>query len=385
MSRITVLGIGRVGAAIARDLAADRGLRVRVADRSAAALAALAQQAPVETVEADLADPVAVARLTEDEDLAVGALPSALGFAALQAVTGTGCDYVDISFFEEDPFAADAAARASGATAVVDCGLAPGLGNLLLGLEAARLDEVSSFLCQVGGLPVDRDPPWEYRAPFAPLDVIAEYTRPARRVEAGRQVTVEALSGRREVEIAGVGTLEAFDTDGLRTLLTTLPIPDMREQTLRYPGHADKIRLLRDSGFFSKQPLPIGGGDEIAPLALTARLLEREWRLEPGAADVAVLRLVLEGRGAGGRERVEYSLLDRYDPATGLTAMARTTGFTCTAVARRLLAGEFERPGVWAPEQLGAVPALCDRVLAELGERGIAVERRKSVGTPGAS
>ncbi|MDX1502201.1 MAG: saccharopine dehydrogenase C-terminal domain-containing protein [Thermoanaerobaculia bacterium] len=375
MPRITVLGTGRVGGAIARDLAADPGHAVRVADRSAAALAEVAAAAPVATVEADLADPGEVTRLARDADLVVGALPSALGFAALGAVIEAGRPYVDISFFEEDPFALDAAAREAGTTAVVDCGLAPGLGNLLLGFEAARLDEVTSFLCQVGGLPVEREPPWEYRAPFAPRDVIAEYTRPARRVAGGRQVTVEALSGRREVEVEGVGTLEAFDTDGLRTLLATLPIPEMREQTLRYPGHAEKIRLLRDSGFFAAEPVVAGEGVSVAPLELTTRLLARQWRLQPGAADLAVLRLEIEGRRDGRSERVVYELLDRYDPESGLTAMARTTGFTCTAVARRLLAGEFARPGVSAPEQVGAVPGCCEAVLADLARRGVRVRR----------
>lgn len=374
MKRVTVLGSGRIGEAMAWDLAADPALAVRVADRSAEALRSVAQRAAVETVAADLADPAEVARMADGQDLVVGALPSALGFQALRAVAETGTAYVDISFFEEDPFALHSLARERGAVAVVDCGLAPGLGNLALGHEAVALDRVDSFLCQVGGLPEARRGPWEYQAPFAPRDVIAEYTRPARRVQGGRQVVRPALSGLREIEFSGVGTLEAFDTDGLRTLLVTLPIPEMREQTLRYPGHVEKVKLLRESGFFSPDPVTVGAL-EVAPLELSVRLLERQWRFAEGEPDLAVMRLVIEGDAGGERRRIVYRLLDRYDAASGLSAMARTTGFTCTAVARRVLRGEFRRPGVSAPEQVGREPGCFEAVTAELAERGVRLER----------
>jgi len=376
--RALVLGAGRVGRAIARDLAVDTrpAFEVTVADASRSALDALAAAAaPVATVEADLADAGAVTSLAAEHELVVGALPSFLGFAALRAVLEAGRPYVDISFFEEDPFELDALARERGVPAVVDCGIAPGCDNLILGHHAAEMDEVERFLCYVGGLPVERSWPWEYKAPFAPYDVLAEYTRPARYIAHGELVVRPALTEPELLEFPGLGTLEAFNTDGLRTLLTTLPIPHMKEMTLRYPGHAERMRMLREAGFFSAEPIEVDGV-AVSPLAVTSELLFRQWRFEEGEEDLTVLRVVVEGRRGERRERHVYDLVDRYDPATGLSSMARTTGFTCTAVARLVADGTYARAGVSAPEHVGAQAGCLERVLQHLGDRNIRFDTR---------
>jgi saccharopine dehydrogenase-like NADP-dependent oxidoreductase len=373
VSEIVVLGAGRIGQAMARDLAVEPGGRVRVADQSRASLERLAD-APVEPVVADLSDPRVLRELVAGADLAVGALSSAIGFRALETIVSTGVDYVDVSFFEEDPLVLDEAARGAGSTAVVDAGLAPGLSNLIAGHLVSAWESVESFDCCVGGLPVERRLPWEYAAPFAPVDVLAEYLRPARRVEGGRIVVEPALSGLRELDLPEVGRLESFDTDGLRTLLTTLPIPSMREQTLRYPGHAEKVSLLRASGFLASEPVEVAG-TQVRPIDVAARLLREAWRLHPEDADLAVLRVVVEGRRDGQAVRETWDLLDRKDPATGLSAMARTTGFTCTSIARRVVAGEFSRPGVSAPEHVGQVPGCFEEVISDLRRRGIHLRR----------
>jgi saccharopine dehydrogenase-like NADP-dependent oxidoreductase len=365
-----VLGAGRVGRAVARDLAAEPGWRVTAADRSAAALADLAARAPVAVTAADLGDPAVLARLAADADLVVGALPSLLGYRALAAVIDAGRPYVDISFFAEDPFTLDERARARGVTAVVDCGVAPGCSNLILGRLAADLDAVDRFVCHVGGLPAVRTWPWEYKAGFAPADVLEEYTRPARLVENGEIVVRPALSEPELIDFPGVGTLESFNTDGLRTLLTTQRVPAMKETTLRYPGHAEKMRALREAGFLSPQPIEVDGV-RVAPLALTSRLLFAQWRLEEGEEDLTVMRVAVEGCRDGRRERHTFNLLDRFDAASGLSSMARTTGFTCAAIARRVAAGEFRRPGVSAPEHLGADAACFRRVMDDLASRGV--------------
>src|SRR5690606_37486262 len=131
----------------------------------------------------------------------------------------------------------DALAKEQGVTAVVDCGLAPGLGNILFGRLNEELDSIDTFLCHVGGLPVVRRKPYEYAAVFSPLDVIEEYTRPARFIENGALVVRPALSDVEKMDLPGVGTLEAFNSDGLRTLAVTMKAPNMKEKTLRYPGH----------------------------------------------------------------------------------------------------------------------------------------------------
>lgn len=360
---------------MAHDLAAETSFQITVADASPEALESVVAKTPVPTVRADLADPAEITRLAREHEMVVGALPSFLGFAALRAVLEAGRPYVDISFFEQDPFELDALARERGVTAVVDCGIAPGCDNLIVGHHAAEMDEVERFRCYVGGLPAVRSWPWEYKAPFAPYDVLAEYTRPARFVAQGEIVVRPALSEPELLDFAGLGTLEAFNTDGLRTLLTTLPIPDMKEMTLRYPGHAEQMRVLREAGFFSSEPLEVDGV-EVSPLAMTSKLLFDQWRLEEGEEDLTVMRIEVEARGGGRRERYIYDMLDRYDPRTGLSSMARTTGFTCAAIARLVADGSYARRGVSAPEHVGGEAGCFDRVMEDLGARGVRFQKR---------
>ncbi|NOZ56729.1 MAG: saccharopine dehydrogenase, partial [Calditrichaeota bacterium] len=204
--------------------------------------------------------------------------------------------------------------------------------------------------------------------------VIEEYTRPARLVENGRMVVKEPLSNLELLNFEGVGTLEAFNTDGLRTLLTTIPARQMREKTLRYPGHASRIQFLKDLGLFSSQTVETSTG-KVVPRDLAATLLFEQWRCREGEADLTVMRVEVSGERAGQHVRYRYDLLDRYDPASGLSSMARTTGFMATAVARQLLAGRIKRKGVFAPEALGAEPELFHTIMSELAERGVVYRR----------
>jgi lysine 6-dehydrogenase len=252
--------------------------------------------------------------------------------------------------------------------AVVDAGVAPGLSNLILGYLESTLAAVDRFECHVGGIPADPAPPWEYKASFSPVDVLAEYTRPARLRQGGVAITVPALSELEEIDFPGIGRLEAFATDGLRTLLRTSAVPDLVEKTLRWPGHAQRILLLRDSGFLDAEPVDIGG-QVVRPTDLSGALLARAWRYDPGEADVMVMRAVATGRDAQGPVRHTYSLLDRYDATRGQSAMARTTGFTATALARFILEGGYREPGLSAPESLG--PLALHHVVTALRARGV--------------
>ncbi|MFQ5578522.1 MAG: saccharopine dehydrogenase family protein, partial [Anaerolineae bacterium] len=267
--RITVLGAGRVGAAIVRDLARETNFRVTAVDARRKALERLVQEAPVAVAQADLQEPAQVAEVVAGAELVICAVPGFMGFRTLQAVIEAGKNVVDISFFPEDPFTLDGLARARGVTAVVDCGVAPGLSNILAGHAAARLDRLERFTCYVGGLPKERRWPFEYKAVFSPLDVLEEYTRPARFVAHGEVVTLPALSDVELLNFPGTGTLEAFNTDGLRTLLRTLDAPFMREKTLRDPGHAALMRVFRESGFFRTDPIEVNG-QPVRPLNVTA-------------------------------------------------------------------------------------------------------------------
>jgi len=374
--RFAVLGCGRVGVTIVRDLAREAGSFVVAADvhEDAARGAASRGGDRARAVAADLADPEAIRRIASEADVVVGALPSRLGLSALRTVIACGKPYCDISFMAEDPSLLDGEARARGVCAVVDCGVAPGLANMIVGHGTAELEVTDNVTYWVGGLPRVRRPPFEYKAPFAPSDVLEEYVRPARFVEDGRVVVAPALSNPELIEVPGVGTLEAFDTDGLRSLLVNCPARRMREKTLRYPGHAALMRIFREVGLFSEEEITVGDV-KVRPRDLTEALLFPHWRLEEGEREFTVLRVVVEGRARGVRRRIVHEMLDETDPATGESSMARTTGFPCAIVTRMLADGSFAEPGVFPPEILGRRSGLLDRVIAELAERGVDVRR----------
>lgn len=368
--RLVVLGGGRVGAAMVRDLMADEQFEVTLVDASQTGLDAFRDD-DVECRLADLRHPEEVRRVVEDQDLVIGAVPGPMGFATVQSVIEAGKNMVDISFFEEDAFRLHPLAQEKGVTVLVDCGVAPGASNLMLGRMEAELDEVDSFVCYVGGLPVERSWPFEYKAPFSPIDVIAEYTRPVRLREQGRERIRPALGHPELLHFDGIGTLEAFETDGLRSLMETSKVPSMVEKTLRFPGHREKMQMLRDSGFFSEEPLTLPDGSKVRPVDVTAELLFRQWQAEPGSEEFTVMRVIVEGRQDARRVRHTFDLLDRTDPKTGTSSMARTTGYTCTAMARLVANGQFRDIGVIPPEQVGRRSECYHQVMADLRARGV--------------
>ncbi len=374
--QIVVLGAGRVGSAIAIDLAKDEAFEVRVADRDADRLAHLIEHHGIHGERVDFSLPSTVARAIDGADLVVSAVPGFLGFRTLRAIIEARIDAVDIAFFPEDPFELDRLAKENGVRAIVDCGVAPGMSNLLVGYVDGLLDKAESVAVYVGGLPKERIPPYEYRAVFSPIDVIEEYTRPARLIMDGKVVIQPALSDLELLDFEEIGSLEAFVTDGLRTLVETIGAPDMVEKTLRYPGHAEKMLLLRDTGFLANEPIEIDG-HEIRPIDMATALLFPMWELKEGEEDLTVMRVDVSGVREGQRTRYTYDLLDRYDPVTRTTSMARTTGYTATMAARLLAGGLWEQPGIIPPELIGRNPECVRFILAGLRKRGI--DYRKTV------
>jgi saccharopine dehydrogenase-like NADP-dependent oxidoreductase len=369
MKKVIVLGAGLVGREIAADLATH--FDVTCADKDLEALAA-AGSATVATVRADVSDKEQLQRLIAPFDLVVGAVPGFLGFETVRAVTAAGKNMVDISFFPEDPFALHDLALQHRVTVITDCGVAPGMGNIILGYHNQRM-QVERYECLVGGLPEVREWPLEYKAVFSPIDVIEEYTRPARYVHNGAVVVREALSDAELVDFPGVGTLEAWNSDGLRSLIHTMPhIPHMIEKTLRYPGTIEYLRVLRKLGFFSPEPVTVNG-QPVRPIDVTAKLLFPQWKLKPGEREFTVMRIVIEGRENGLPKKYQYNLLDRTDPR-GTLSMARTTGYTCTAAVHLVLSGQFGRHGICPPEFLGEAEADFRFVLNYLSQRGVRYE-----------
>ncbi|MCB9838098.1 MAG: saccharopine dehydrogenase family protein [Phycisphaeraceae bacterium] len=375
MPNAIVLGAGMVGSVMAWDLARDDDFTVTVADRSDSALAAARARNPerISAITLDLSDLAAVRKAIEPFDIVLGAAASHLGYDLLRTVIEAGKNYADISFMPQDALDHDELARSKGVTAVVDCGVAPGMSNLLCGRAVAALDECDELEIYVGGLPVERRWPFQYKAGFAPADVIEEYTRPSRIVEAGEVVVREALSEPELMDLPGVGTVEAFNTDGLRSIADTLDVPNMKEKTLRYPGHIEIMRILRAMGLFSKDPIEVGG-QRIVPLEVTSALMFPMWTYEEGEADLTVMRVRGSGLLEGVATSITWDLLDYYDPATSATSMSRTTAFPCAIIARLIARGELDRPGVAPPELLGHDEELVERVLAELLARGVRYE-----------
>lgn len=375
MAGVIVLGGGMVGSVMAADLAAD-GFDVAIADvrpeslRKSAQLVKQLHGVDIRSIEADLGDAHVVKRTVEPFDMVCGALASAIGFQAMQAVIEAGKHYVDISFMPEDALTLHDSARQQGVTIVPDCGVAPGMSNMLAGAGHAQLDECISIEIYVGGLPVQRSWPFQYKAGFSPHDVIEEYTRPARLVEHGEVVVRDALSEVELLEFDGLGTVEAFNTDGLRSLVHTLDAPMMKEKTIRYPGHAELMRVLREIGLFSRNPIDVNGTD-VRPIDLTSALMFPQWQYNPGEADMTIMRVIVRGVQAGAARTLSWELIDRFDDVSQCTSMSRTTALPCTIVARMIMDGALDERGVIPPERIGAQPAMLEHVLAELGKRGI--------------
>jgi len=346
MSNVLVLGAGRVGRLIATEL--GQNCRVIVCDNNTETrtLGALPN---IQVEIADLSIPAIVWMLIQrhQPDLVIGALPSVLGLQTLTTVIESGVNYVDISFMAEDPRKLDQLARENGVTAVVDMGIMPGLGNIIAGHAAAELEGCHTIKIYVGGIPVNPIPPFNYKAPFAPSDVVEEYTRPARMMVDGKLVIEPALSRIEDQLFVGRDkfyNLEAFNTDGLRTLLT-LGVPNMVEKTLRYEGHAGLMSMLRDEGFLDNPDW-----------------LYKHWEYGPGEHDITFLRVIAESDD----DHWAFNLIDYYDAESGHSSMARTTAFPCVTVARMILDGRISETGVIPPENLGKDTCIFHHILTEL-------------------
>ena len=358
-----------VGRTIALDLAKD--FTVTSFDVNPQNLELLqTRNAGIHVVQADLQQYSQYAQWLQPFDLVVTAVPGFMGYETLKNVILCGKNVADISFFPEDALQLDELAKQKNVTVITDIGVAPGMSNLILGYYD-QIMEVKNFECYVGGLPKSRKKPFEYKAPFSPADVIEEYMRPARLKENGHIVTKPALSEKELMDFDEIGTLEAFNTDGLRSLLFTMPhIPDLKEKTLRYPGHADLIAALKASGFFSDAPILVNGV-EITPLQFTSKILFHEWKLGQTEEELTVMQVIVEGEKEGKKTRIQYDMLDRYDAQTQTSSMSRTTGYTCTAAVNLIAQNIFAEKGVFPPELVGRSKNCFDFVVGYLEERGV--------------
>lgn len=370
MNNIIVIGAGMVGSAIAIDMAKKHN--VTLTDINIHVLENIkTKEESIQIQCLDVTDQKALKTTIEPFDLVICAVPGFLGYQTLKAIIEAEKNVIDISFFPENSLDLDALAKKKNVTAIVDCGVAPGMDNVILGYYN-ELMKLTDFECLVGGLPKVKKWPFAYKAPFSPIDVIEEYTRPARYVENGHEVVKEALTDCDYVQFDQLGTLESFNSDGLRSIIYTMPhIPNMKEKTLRYPGHVEYIRVLKESGFFSEKEIDING-TSITPLDFTSKVLFNEWKLGNNEEELTVMRITLKGENEQGQiEEIRYDLHDEYCTDTNTSSMSRTTGYTATAAANLFLDGLFKEKGVFPPELVGKHEACFHYFLNYLKERNI--------------
>jgi len=352
--KIIVLGAGLVGAPMAIDLNTEDNFDVTVADFSNEAINKIkAKCQELSVIQKDLSNPKDVTDLVIDYDLVVNAVPGYMGFETAKAIIKAGKSCACIAFYEEDPFELDQLAKDNNVTMIMDCGVYPGMGSALIMNSAMQLDKVDSVLTYVGGLPEIREWPSEYKAVFSPIDVIEEYVRPARYIENGFEIVRPALSDPEYIFFPKIGTLEAFNTDGTRTLAKTIDAPNLKEKTLRYPGHIEKMSVLRELGFFSKEKSVELKGLKISPLEFTSQVLFPNWKLKDGEVDITVFQSIIEGEKAGQKIRYTIDMFDKYCPETGVNSMARTTGYTATLAIRMIAEGLYTHKGISPPEFMG--------------------------------
>ncbi|MGQ9624468.1 MAG: saccharopine dehydrogenase C-terminal domain-containing protein [Candidatus Bathycorpusculaceae bacterium] len=378
--KVLVLGCGNIGSVAAEDLANSlSSMEIVVGDINANKARAVAKKIDVENVSwirLDTANRKELFLALEDFDLVMGFLPGKLGYSLVEACIEVGKNLVDVSYMAENPLALNDKAERKGVTVVPDCGLAPGISNILVGHAAKQFDKVQIVHVMVGGLPENPVPPLGYIITWSAESLIDEYTRRARIVKGGKKVVVDALSGLEEVDFPGLGKLEAFYTDGLRTLMYTMEdTEEMWEKTLRYSGHVKKIKFLKDLGFFEEGKVNVNGVD-VSPRRFTIKLFERKLS-KPRIQDIVALKVEVAGFKHGEKRSCVYHLLDRYDESRGITAMARTTAYPASIVAQLILNGTLRKRGVIPPEKIGMDDEFFSRFMNELIRRGINIVEKR--------
>jgi saccharopine dehydrogenase-like NADP-dependent oxidoreductase len=377
--RVLVLGSGNIGSTAAEDVANSMSSsEIVIADqdaRKANNVADRIDKSNVSWTHLDAADRGKLLSTLKDCDLALGFLPGRLGYRLMEACIEARKNLVDVSYMAENPLRLHQAAESAGITIVPDCGLAPGISNLIVGHAFQKLDKTRAVHIMVGGLPEKPIPPLGYTVTWSPESLIDEYTRKAIIVKQGRRVQVEALSGVENILFPEVGKLEAFFTDGLRTLLQTMDgVLDMWEKTLRYPGHAEEIRLLEAMGLFKDEKIKVEGV-KVSPRKLMVKLLEQTLQ-KPEVKDFVALRVEVCGIKKDEKTGYTYHMLDKCDEKRGITAMARTTAYPTSIVAQLILNGAIKEKGVVPPESLGMEDRVFRKFWDGLEKRGIQISEK---------
>ena len=371
--KAAVLGSGLMGSVIGWDLSRSEGVdEVVVADVDEERLRALKKRSPGKKLRVELLDireKSKVVSFLKRFDAAASALPHGIVHLSDLAAVQAGTKMVNIAF-EDEQMALDGEARKTGATLIPGCGVAPGLGGILLTDALQELGGGDEGHILVGGIPQKPLPPYGYKLVFSIVGLLREYTDDARVFRGGKMVKVRPFDTVDTYEFPPpIGTLEAFCTDGLASLVYTMRgMRVLDEITLRWPGHAEKMKLLQESGYFSREKVRAGEA-QASPLEVSWAVLGKKLS-EGEPKDITVMRVIAKGR----KGSIVYDMVDRYDEANGVTSMGKTTAYTGSIVTQMLGEGEVQGEGVIPPER-AVTGKLVRTLLSELHQRGVQIKK----------
>ncbi|MGI9076238.1 MAG: saccharopine dehydrogenase family protein [Gemmatimonadaceae bacterium] len=376
--RMLVLGAGLQGSACAYDLLQNPEVtEVRLADlridHLPDFLAPYSGRRLIPTP-LDVRDREAVGALMRESDSVLSAIPYYFNLQLAEQAVASAAHFCDLGGNTEIVFQQkelDTVAKAQNVTVVPDCGLAPGMVNVLAQHGIGQLDSVRSLRIYVGGLPQHPEPPLGYQIVYSLEGVLDYYTTLSWIVRDGKRLQMKALSERERVDFPKpVGELEAFHTaGGLSTMAFRYEgkIPSMEYKTLRYPGHAEIMEAIRELGLLELTPVDVKGMKVVPRDLFVAAASPRLTKVR--GRDVVVLRVIVEGDKNGGPATVGFELIDRYDEERGISAMMRTTGYSLSIIGQMQARGEINPAGVYTPDE--CVPA--ERYMAELAKRGVLI------------
>ena len=377
--KFLVLGGGAQGSAAAFDLCRrDEVAHVTLADLSVDGVRPFLEPylgSRLTTQSLDATDRAQLASAMEEVDAVLCALPYYLNLGATEAAIAAGAHFCDLggnTAIVQQQKALDTAARGAGVSVVPDCGLAPGMVNVLAQAAMDGLDEADVVEMRVGGLPQNPKPPLNYQVVYSLEGMLDYCITPSLVLADGEPAHVDPLTGLETLDFPGLGELEAFHTAGG---ISTMPhryagtVRDMNYKTLRYPGHAHILKAIRDLGLVSETPVEVDGC-EIVPKKAFIQIVTPALK-NPAGNDLVALRVEARGRREGAPATVRFDLLDKYDADNGVTAMMRTTGFSLAITALMQADGRIGEPGVYTPDE--CVPA--EAYIAELARSGVEIQR----------
>ncbi|MFB0565650.1 MAG: saccharopine dehydrogenase family protein [Candidatus Aminicenantaceae bacterium] len=382
MPKFLVLGAGKMGVVLAKDLILSNEQNiVTLADISFERLKKARNFIPSDrliTLQRDVEDKNQREDLFKGQDVAISALLHKHSFLAMEASILHGVNLVDV--VGEGPLerlSYDEEAKRKGVTIIPGCGLAPGIDNICVGRGVYLLDDTEKAMIYVGGNPLHPQPPLKYSIVYAAESLLDFYERKAIILEKGKIKEVEALSGIEPVEFPPpFSRMECFYTDGLSSLIYTLQgrIRDkLAEKTVRYPGHAQAIKMIKEFGFFSREPLSLFN-KKVIPREFLKAILETKWKLGK-EGDVTLMRVVVSGKKSGEPTTHIFEIIDFYDPKMKYTSMAKTTSFPASIAAQMIASDKITQRGVLFPENVFH-GELYQPIVNALQERGVVVSHR---------